>query len=161
MIFRKHEIKTLTGLLARHSIVSIIGAQGVKTNVLFFTGGKKDKDNTNNVWVYDMRSNMPAFGKRNALTLDHFKDFIKALGENSYCKSKRKDQGETGRFRFFTREQIKKHNDCLHISWLQEESLRNGNGLLEPVDIANEILPQLDLATQEIQDLVRLLGEVT
>lgn len=55
---------------------------------------------------------------------------------------------------------IKKRNDSLDITWLQDESLRNGNDLLEPVDIANEILAQLDLATQEMQDLARLLGEV-
>lgn len=138
----------------------IFYAQGVKTNVLFFTRGKNDKDNTQNVWVYDMRSNMPAFGKRNALTLEHFKDFMKAFGEDPYGKSKRKDQGEAGRFRCFTRDQIKKRNDSLDITWRQDESLRNGNDLLEPVDIANEILAQLDLATQEMQDLARLLGEV-
>ncbi len=37
----------------------IFYAQGVKTNVLFFTRGKKDKGNTKEVWVYDMRANMP------------------------------------------------------------------------------------------------------
>lgn len=47
----------------------IFYAQGVKTNVLFFTkGSAKDeyqKENcTENVWVYDLRTNMPSFGKR-------------------------------------------------------------------------------------------------
>ena len=37
----------------------IFYAQGVKTNVLFFTRGKKDKGNTKTVWVYDLRTNMP------------------------------------------------------------------------------------------------------
>ncbi len=47
----------------------IFYAQGVKTNVLFFTkGSAKDKHQeencTENVWVYDLRTNMPSFGKR-------------------------------------------------------------------------------------------------
>ena len=42
----------------------IFYAQGVKTNVLFFTRGETDKGNTERVWVYDMRTNMPSFGKR-------------------------------------------------------------------------------------------------
>lgn len=35
----------------------IFYAQGVKTNVLFFSRGKTDKANTKNVWVYDLRAN--------------------------------------------------------------------------------------------------------
>ncbi|MBZ6533255.1 class I SAM-dependent DNA methyltransferase [Acinetobacter seifertii] len=47
----------------------IFYAQGVKTNVLFFTkGSATDKHQqescTKNVWVYDLRTNMPSFGKR-------------------------------------------------------------------------------------------------
>ncbi|MBQ5344554.1 MAG: SAM-dependent DNA methyltransferase, partial [Acidaminococcaceae bacterium] len=43
----------------------IFYAQGVKTNVLFFTRGKTDKNNTKEVWFYDLRTNMPSFGKTN------------------------------------------------------------------------------------------------
>lgn len=47
----------------------IFYAQGVKTNVLFFTkGSAKDKHQqencTKHIWVYDLRTNMPNFGKR-------------------------------------------------------------------------------------------------
>lgn len=47
----------------------IFYAQGVKTNVLFFTKGsaknKYQQENcTENIWVYDLRTNMPNFGKR-------------------------------------------------------------------------------------------------
>ena len=137
----------------------IFYAQGVKTNVLFFTRGKKDKSNTKQVWVYDLRTNMPSFGKRTPLTMEHFKEFIAAYGSDPYGKSKRKDQGKTGRFRCFTREQIKKRNDSLDITWLQDDSVRNGDDLSEPADIAEQILAQLDLATKEMQELAKLLGE--
>jgi len=137
----------------------IFYAQGVKTNVLFFTRGKKDKGNTKKTWVYDMRTNMPSFGKRNPLTLDHFKGFIGAFGDDPYGKAKRKDQGEKGRFRCFTRDQIAKRSDSLDITWLQDDSVRRGEDLPDPADIANEILAQLGIATEEMQELARLLGE--
>ncbi|MBL7177636.1 MAG: N-6 DNA methylase [Desulfobacteraceae bacterium] len=137
----------------------IFYAQGVKTNVLFFTRGQKDKGNTKKVWVYDMRTNMPSFGKRTPLTLDHFKAFIDAFGDDPYGKAKRKDQGEKGRFRSFTRAQIDKRNDSLDITWLQDDSVRRGEDLPAPADIADEILAQLSVATEEMQALARLLGE--
>ncbi|MDB6132997.1 MAG: SAM-dependent methyltransferase [Verrucomicrobiales bacterium] len=60
----------------------IFYAQGVKTNVLFFTRGTTDKGNTKEVWVYDLRANMPQFGKRTPLTREHFADFEKAFGSD-------------------------------------------------------------------------------
>ena len=47
----------------------IFYAQGVKTNVLFFNKGTaqnphQDENCTQQVWVYDLRTNMPSFGKR-------------------------------------------------------------------------------------------------
>ncbi|WP_414430159.1 N-6 DNA methylase [Alcanivorax sp. IL3] len=58
----------------------IFYAQGVKTNVLFFTkGSAKDKlqeeNCTENVWVYDLRTNMPNFGKRTPFGEQHLKPF--------------------------------------------------------------------------------------
>ncbi|RJP80882.1 MAG: SAM-dependent methyltransferase [Desulfobacteraceae bacterium] len=137
----------------------IFYAQGVKTNVLFFTRGKKDKGNTQNVWFYDLRTNMPNFGKRTPLTVEHFKEFIHAFGNDPYGKARRKDQGESGRFRCFTRAEIAKRNDSLDITWLQDDSVRNGDDLADPTDLADEILAQLSIATQEMQELARLLGE--
>src|SRR5690606_14488001 len=69
----------------------IFYAQGVKTNVLFFTKGEKDKGQTKDVWVYDLRANMPSFGKRTPLTREHFAEFEKAYGKDPLGKSKRKD----------------------------------------------------------------------
>ena len=60
----------------------IFYAQGVKTNVLFFTRGDKDKGNTKEVWVYDLRANMPQFGKRTTAHATHFAEFEAAFGED-------------------------------------------------------------------------------
>ena len=85
----------------------IFYAQGVKTNVLFFTKGS-DKDKyqqdscTENVWVYDLRTNMPSFGKRTPFgnsdigfaaedfgTDQHLGAFEKVFGDNPDGTSKR------------------------------------------------------------------------
>ena len=54
----------------------IFYAQGVKTNVLFFSRGKSDKGNTKEIWFYDLRSDMPSFGKTNPLKESHFDEFV-------------------------------------------------------------------------------------
>ncbi len=131
----------------------IFYAQGVKTNVLFFTRGEKDKGNTKAVWFYDMRTNMPAFGKRTPLTRQHFADFEKAFGSDPRGKSKRKDQGEAGRFRKFTREEIAKRGDNLDVSWLKDDSVTDHADLPEPEVIAAEIVAQLQVALEEMDAL--------
>lgn len=116
-----------------HTIVrlptGIFYAQGVKTNVLFFTRGVKATGNTKAVWVYDLRANMPSFGKRTPLGREHFAEMEKAYGSDPYGKSKRKDQGETGRFRKFTREEIKARGDNLDLAWLKDEGHRDADDL--------------------------------
>ncbi|WP_437998206.1 N-6 DNA methylase [Sorangium sp. So ce185] len=131
----------------------IFYAQGVKTNVLFFTRGQTDTGNTRAVWVYDMRANMPSFGKRTPLTREHFAEFEKAYGSDPYGKSKRKDQGEEGRFRRFTREEIKGRGDNLDIAWLRDESVHGDDDLPEPEEIAAEIMEKLRVAMAEIEQL--------
>ena len=104
----------------------IFYAQGVKTNVLFFTRGATETGNTKEVWVYDLRANMPTFGKRSPLTREHFAEFEKAFGADprggEAALKKRKDGGVTGRFRKFTREEIAKRDDSLDLSWLKDEN---------------------------------------
>ena len=136
----------------------IFYAQGVKTNVLFFTRGAKDKDNTKAVWFFDMRTNAPSFGKRTPLTRGHFAEFEKAFGADALGKSKRKDGGEGGRFRKFTREEIAKRGDNLDIAWLKDDSVTDHADLPEPDVIAAEIVAQLQTALEEMQALQEELG---
>jgi type I restriction enzyme M protein len=136
----------------------IFYAQGVKTNVLFFTRGEKDKANSKAVWFYDMRTNAPSFGKRTPFTRAHFAEFEKAFGSDPHGKSKRKDQGETGRFRKFTREEVAKRGDNLDISWLKDDSVMDHADLPQPEVIAAEIVAQLQAALREMQGLQEELG---
>jgi len=135
----------------------IFYAQGVKTNVLFFTRERTNAGNTKGVWVYDMRTNMPAFGKRTPLDEKHFESFELAFGNDPYGKFRRKDQGEEGRFRYFTKEDIAKQSDNLDISWLKEEGI--DELLPEPEIIVAQIMANLSTAMKEIQILSTILEE--
>jgi type I restriction enzyme M protein len=67
----------------------IFYAQGVKTNVLFFTKGSATNKHqetgcTQNVWVYDLRTNMPSFGKRTPFTEKYLAPFEACyVGQNT------------------------------------------------------------------------------
>ncbi len=131
----------------------IFYAIGVKTNVLFFQRGKTDKGNTKAVWVYDLRADMPAFGKTRPLTVADFAAFETAYGTDPNGGAVRQDQGETGRFRCFTREQVATRNDNLDIVWLRDTESDADEGLTEPEDIAAAIIGQLRAALADIEAL--------
>ena len=131
----------------------IFYAQGVKTNVLFFQRGTTDKANTKAVWIYDLRANMPAFGKTRPLKAEDFAEFEKAYGDDPNGRAKRKDQGAEGRWRRFTREEIAARNDNLDISWLRDTEAEAEEQLTDPEDIAAAIIGHLKAALVEIEEL--------
>jgi type I restriction enzyme M protein len=137
----------------------IFYAGGVKTNVLFFTRSAdgKDKGNTKNVWIYDLRTNIPVFGKRTPLTLDHFAEFMAAYGKDPYGKAKRKDGGEAGRWRKFSRKEIAERGDNLDVTWLRDEGVTHSDDLPEPEEVAAEIMERLRVAMEEMEALSELL----
>lgn len=142
----------------------IFYAQGVKTNVLFFTKGTAEKGNTKEVWVYDLRANMPQFGKRTVLTNENFAEFCTAFGDDPLGESKslatRVDTGEAGRFRRFSREWIAEaRQDNLDISWLKDDSSEDVADLPEPAELAQFALGELDAAMAELRAILSELGE--
>ncbi len=135
----------------------IFYAQGVKTNVLFFERGHSDQNNTTETWIYDLRTNMPNFGKRTPFTAATLKPFVNAYGTDPNGRAPRTDEGEEGRFRVFSREDIAKRGDNLDITWLRDESVERAEDLPEPDEIAADILLHLQTATEEMQALMELL----
>jgi type I restriction enzyme M protein len=131
----------------------IFYAQGVKTNILFFQRGKTEKANTKAVWVYDMRANMPAFGKTRPLTAADFAEFEGAYGSDPNGAAERADQGEEGRWRRFTRDAITARNDNLDIAWLRDTEAEAEESLTEPEDIAAAIIGHLKAALEGIEEL--------
>lgn len=141
----------------------IFYAQGVKTNVLFLTRGETDKGNTKEVWVYDLRANAPAFGKRNMLPREYFADFVKAYGDDPLgsreALKKRKDGGEKGKLRKFTRKFIADRDDSLDISWLKDENDGDGEALADPAVYAREAMAELQGALGDLRGILAELGE--
>lgn len=129
----------------------IFYAQGVKTNVLFFRRARTEKGNTREVWFYDMRSGLESLGKRNPLSYEHFKDFMKAYRANN--RSKIADD----RWKVYTREQILEKRDSLDLGLINS----NGNGRKEnqkePTDLVKDALKQLNLLIKEMTTIAKEL----
>lgn len=141
----------------------IFYAQGVKTNVLFFRKGtaadkKQDKGCTQAVWVYDLRSNMPSFGKRTPFGPSHLAPFEAAYGSDPNGGSPRVDEGEEGRFRCFTRAQIAERGDSLDISWLKDAEAVDAASLPPPEELAGQAMAELSEALRELDALMQALG---
>ncbi|MCM2138491.1 N-6 DNA methylase [Vagococcus fluvialis] len=138
----------------------IFYAQGVQTNVLFFTRGTTEKNNTKETWIYDMRNNMRTFGKRNPLNHQDFEEFIGCYQADDQSKRKEtwSEANPNGRWRKFTIEEINKRaNTSLDISWMEEE--KDG-----PDYSIAELLNLMEQKSQNIADSVvklqELLGDV-
>lgn len=132
----------------------IFYAQGVKTNVLFFTRGVTDKDNTKEVWVYDLRTNMPSFGKRTPLTQKHFEKFIEVYGVEDRAN------GKDERFNVFSREDIEKKDNSLDIGLIADDTLSAFENLPDPIDSAEEAIAKLERAMELLGEVVDELREV-
>jgi type I restriction enzyme M protein len=136
----------------------IFYAQGVKTNVIFLTRGKTVTGNTKAVWFYDLRAQMPKFGKTTPLTAAHFEGFEKAFGDDPHGKKRGPDEGDAGRWRKFTREEIAARGDDLNVPLLSEAEDEAEEGLIEPDDIAAAIMGHLQAAMLEIEALTEELS---
>jgi type I restriction enzyme M protein len=105
-------------------------AQGVKANVIFFQ--KKDRP----------------------LTPKHFEEFEQCFGADPNGNSKRSDQGETGRFRCFNLDDIKKHNYKLDVTWLKDESIEDADSLPEPNELATEAITELEAVVDDLREIL-------
>ena len=129
----------------------IFYAQGVKTNVLFFTRGTEDKDNTKDVWFYDLRTNMPNFGKTNPLKKCHFDEFVKAYTAED------REAVEDERWNKFTREQIREKNDNLDLGLIKDDSILDYEVLPDPIESAEEAVAKLEEATDLLMSVIKEL----
>ena len=128
----------------------IFYAQGVKTNVLFFTRSKTEKGNTKEVSFYDLRTNMDSFGKTRALRHDDFAEFIEGYNDPT------KRTGE--RWSKFTREEIEnKYDDSLDLGLIKDDSIIDADELPDPIESGEEAIAQLEEAVDLLKSVVREL----
>ena len=140
----------------------IFYAQGVKTNVLFFDRGKKDEGNTKEIWIYDLRSNMPSFGKTNPLTRSHFDEFVEC-----YCPGHMGDRKETwseenpeGRWRKYTYEQVlERDKTSLDITWIRSGDAVDDRTLAELLEEIEEKATNINNAVEALKSLIGDLEE--
>ena len=99
----------------------IFYAQNVRTNVLFFNK-RLDGAGTSAVWFYDLRADMPAFGKSTPLASRHFDQFARFYGGEVDGSDRPADgEGDDPRARRVTREDIRCNDDDLDYSCVRDE----------------------------------------
>lgn len=133
----------------------IFYAQGVKTNVLFFTKGTTDKENTKDIWFYDLRTNMKNFNKGNQLKESHFDEFMKAY------TSENREEVKDERWNKFTREQIKEKNDNLDLGLIKDDSILDYEDLPDPIESAEEAVAKLEEATDLLMSVIKELRSLS
>ena len=131
----------------------IFYAQGVKTNVLFFTRGTTDKDNTKEVWFYDLRTNMPSFGKTNPLKPEHFDGFKAA-----YTAEDRHSISDE-RWSCYSYEQIAEEGKAhsLDLGLIRDDSVLDYDDLPDPIESGEECIAQLEEAVDLLMSVVKEL----
>lgn len=129
----------------------IFYAQGVKTNVLFFTRGIEDKGNTKEVWFYDLRTNMPSFGKTNPLKESNFDEFVKAYTASD--REKVKDE----RWNKFTIKEIEDKKYNLDLGLIKDDSILDYEDLPDPIESAEEAVEKLEEATDLLKSVIKEL----
>lgn len=138
----------------------IFYAQGVKTNVLFFTRGKTDRGNTREIWFYDLRSDMPSFGKTNPLKESHFDEFVECykggnLEERTQTHS---EENPNGRWRKYTIDEIMaRDKTSLDITWMRSAVTGEDYSLSELLEQIKEKSANI---AQAVAALEELIGEV-
>ena len=133
----------------------IFYAQGVKTNVLFFTRGKTDKGNTKEVWFYDLRTNMPSFGKTNPLKKEDFEGF-----EAAY-EAEDRNAIQDERWSRFTREQIAEKGNSLDLGLIRDDSIVDYEDLPDPIESCEEAIGKLAEAMDLLQSVANELKALT
>lgn len=133
---------------------------GVKANVIFFTKGRS----TENVWIYDARSNVPSITKKERpLTKEHFAEFEACYGDApavstiNAIEHREKMAERYGRFRKFHIGEIRERSYNLDILWIKDESFEDAEDLPEPEELASDALTHLEAAMDELQEVLRFL----
>ncbi len=121
-------------------------ANGIKACVLFFEKGSK----TENVWVYDYRTNVPNMTKKTRqLSIEMFEEFEKCFVERK----------EIERFKLFSFRQIQENYFALDFRWLQDDVLLDSDELQPPKDLINYALDNLQEAMTNLSEILELLDK--
>ena len=68
---------------------------------------------------------------------------------------------KTGRFKKFSRSQIKDRHYNLDIAWLRDDSLEDPANLPEPLLLAGEAITELNACVDRLQEILDLIDQET
>ena len=133
----------------------IFYAQGVKANVIFFEKrAAAEQAQTNELWVYDLRTNQHFTPKGNPLALAHLQDFIACYGQ----PGQRAQRQETEPFRRYDLAQLLARDKVnLDIFWLKDDALEDSATLPAPDVLALEITENLQAALAQFASIAEEL----
>jgi type I restriction enzyme M protein len=131
-------------------------SQGVKANVVFFMKGVR----TENVWIYDARTNVPGITKKDRpLVPAHFEEFERCYGKDPNGGAKRQTgDSKEDRWRKFHISEVKAKDFKLDgFKWLKDESLEDSDELPEPEELVADAIAELESAVGELNAVMALL----
>jgi type I restriction enzyme M protein len=135
-------------------------AQGVKANVLFFDKlpARPGLPWTEQLWVYDLRTNQHFTLKQNPLRREHLDEFV-----TEFKPGRRGERVASERWKAFSHDELMARDKAnLDLTWLRDESLEDLDNLPSPDVIAREIVEDLTAALAEFtavaESLESLLG---
>ena len=129
----------------------IFYAQGVQTNVLFFTKGEPTKD----VWFYDYRTNVKHTLVTNPLTRKDLDDFVKCYRADDQTKREETyhpEKNPNGRWRKYSAEELLARDLInLDITWMTDAKSEEENLTMD------EVLDRMAERIKTIQDAFAVL----
>ncbi len=140
----------------------IFYAQGVKANVIFFDNKPAQKYPwTKEIWIYDYRTNIHHTLKKKPLKEQHLQDFISCFNPEDRLNRKSTwdpEKNPEGRWRKFDYADIlKKDKTSLDIFWLKNKSQSELDNLLDPDELALEIIENIELGLNSFKKIAKLL----
>jgi len=129
-------------------------AQGVKANVLFFDRKPASETPwTQQLCIYDLRTNKHFTLKTNLLKYEDLQDFVQ-----NFNVANRHERKETERFKSFTYSVLTQRDKAnLDIFWLKDESLEDTENLPALEIIAAEIAKNLESALEQFNSIIEEL----
>ena len=159
---RKELLKTTDLHTILRLPTGIFYAHGVKANVLFFDNKPAARDPwTQEVWVYDYRTNVHHTLKKNTMQFKDLEDFIQCYnpGNRHQRKETWSEENPEGRWRKFTYEEIiARDKTNLDIFWLKDKSLADLDNLPDPDILANEIVENIEAGLESFREIMETIN---
>jgi type I restriction enzyme M protein len=130
--------------------------QGVKANVLFFEKvAAGERIATDEMWVYDFRTNQRFTLRERPLKRADLDDFVTAYRQ-TYARHSREP---SERFRRFSYEELAARDKLnLDIFWLKDDGHVDSDSLPPPYEVAAEIVENLELALARFRSVAASLA---